>query len=343
MSGTTEAARGSGASQFQDEVDVQNVEAEEDEVVEVEEEVEVTDDEEDNQSGTASSAVHVASPPAPAIRSPAKETATPGKVTPSKKVKDMAMATPESQSKRSIATLSPDKNPFPTFGGWSPSALSQIEISFPILTGKNESTNELTRSKSPEARYWKAPITFKYGNYTSETVRFDNVHIPFHTGKGYGSNYLYLCLPGFIGEAFAEAGKRRAPTKVGENSLVPDSERWWKIANKVEGVFGVINEQTKKFHSKSLETIFDATQSGVSCSVVLSFKCKAATLEMEPLRATTARTVAVEVVRGYINEVDINVQMPVRVNREKPKSAPVASSKDIATDSLMKRLGELGL
>ena len=39
-----------------------------------------------------------------------------------------------------------------------------------MLTGKNEATNELTRSTRPEARYWKAPISFKFGNFTSETI-----------------------------------------------------------------------------------------------------------------------------------------------------------------------------
>ena len=67
-----------------------------------------------------------------------------------------------------------------------------MEISYPILTGKNETTNELTRSTRPEARYWKTPISFNHGNFTSETMRFDNVHIPFHTGVGYGSGYIYI-------------------------------------------------------------------------------------------------------------------------------------------------------
>jgi hypothetical protein len=318
------------------------------EEIDVEEEVEITDEENDGGSDYTSSAVQVEAPVATVHHTPGKKPtgSTPGhtnKVTPSKAVKDMKMRTPESVPRHSSATLSLDKNPFPTFGAWTVTTLGQIEVCFPILTGKNETTNELTRSTRPEARYWKAPVTFKYGNYTSEVMRFDNVHIPHHTGKGYGSSYVYLCLPGFAGNAFAEAGKKRAPTRVTENSLVPNKEKWWKIANKVEDVFGVISHETKRFHQKSLETIFDATQSGISCSVVLKFYCKASTTELEALRPTTARTVSIEVVRGYINEMDINVQMPARVNRERAKVEPTASAKDVATDSLMKRLGELGL
>lgn len=177
----------------------------------------------------------------------------------------------------------------------------------------------------------------------SQTLRFNNVHIPFHTGKGYGSSFIYICLPGFAANVFAEAGKTRAPTRVTEKSLVPDANRWWKVANDVELAFGVIDKATKKFRVKSLETIFDATQSGITATLVLNFVCKASTDEKENLKATTVRTIGVEVQRGYISETDINVQMPVRVQKQKVTVAPTATSSDIATDSLMKRLSELGL
>ena len=255
----------------------------------------------------------------------------------------MEITSPQSIKNRSNQNLSSDRNPFPSFGSWSSASLSQIEICYPVLTGKNETTNELTQSTRPGARYRKALISFKFSSFTSETMRFDNVHIPFHTGKGYGSKSVYICLPGHAGKAFSDAGKTIAPTRVTETSLIPDRQRWWKKANDVKQFFGVINHEIKKFHKKSLETIFDATQSGVSCSVTLKFNCKAFTTEMEPLRPTTARTVAVEVIRGFISQVDINIQMPTRVSREKAKIEPVATCAYVATDHLMERLGELGL
>lgn len=329
--------------------DVENVEGveyeeyndEEEDVEEVEEvEEDVTDEEEEPTANAGSS--NTGSP------SVAKDTTTPvkggkpGKVNPSPQVRNMSMGTPGSKDTRK-AELRPDRNPFPTFGAWTPKQLSQVDIVFPILTGKNESTNELTRSNKPEGRFWKAPIIFKFGNFTSETLRFDNVHVPFHTNSGYGSNYVYLCLPGFAAEMFADAGKLRAPTIVAEKSLVPDPERWWKIANNVQGSFGIVRQTSKRFIPISLESILNTSNAGITCSVILNFKCKASTDEREALRSTTARTVAVEVVRAFICETDVNVQMPVRVSREKPKVVPSASSSDIATDDLMKRLSELGV
>lgn len=52
-------------------------------------------------------------------------------------------------------------------------------------------------------------------------------------GKGYGSNYVYLCLPGHVDKAFDNADKSRALIKVAEVSLIPDGQRWWKIVNNV--------------------------------------------------------------------------------------------------------------
>jgi hypothetical protein len=308
------------------------------EYYEEEVEVEVTDDEDD-----------VETPGSVETPAPVTPNKAPGKVRISKDVKSLKMKTPEGAKSPegtkppSNSSLNPNKNPFPAFGAWTLETLRQIDIEFPVLTSTDETTNELTRSTQPEARYWKKALTFKYGNFTSDTIRFDTVYIPFHSGKGYGSSFVYLSLPGFASNEFANAGKRRAPTMTTEKSLVPDSNRWWKVANKVDSSFGVVDQTTKKFHSKSLETIFDGTQSGVTAAVVLKFFCKAATGDKESLKPTTTRTVAVEVVRGYITSADVPVQMPMRVSKQKPKVEPAATARDMATDSLMRRLGDIGL
>lgn len=125
------------------------------------------------------------------------------------------------------------KNPFPMKGDWTPETFADVNIIIPTLTATCESTNELTRATRPEARYWKAPIKFTYSTFSSDTLRISNVHIPHHAGRGYGSSYVYVCLPEFMMERFATAGKARRPTVVNEPSLVPDANRWWKIANNV--------------------------------------------------------------------------------------------------------------
>lgn len=273
-------------------------------------------------------------------RTPRSSSGTPGKVEPSKQVKDMKLKSPEALARSPLPT---NKNPFPIFGAWTEATMSEIEIIVPVLTGKNESTNELTRESKPEARYWKAPIVFKHDNFTSTTLRFDNVPIPYHTGKGYGSNFIYLCLPGFAADKFAETGKTRRPAVVTEKSLQADKNRWWKVANGVNESFGVINSETKKFHKKSLETIFDGTNSGVTATVILSFSVKASTDSKEPLKPTTSSSISIVLERAYLEDTDLNVQMLVRINTKKQRSEPSATVRDIASEKLMKRLAELGL
>ena len=138
--------------------------------------------------------------------------------------------------------LPTDRNPFVVTGTWSPETLKEVDIQCPSLTSSDETTNELTRANKPEARYWKSPIKFSAssGNWTSTTLRFNNVPIPYRESKGYGTSFVYLCLPGFVASAFAAAGKKVRPTVVYEPSLVPDGERWWKVVNNVSGNFGAV-------------------------------------------------------------------------------------------------------
>lgn len=310
----------------------------------IEEEVEEEVIEEEVEEEEMVEDEHVKAPATKAstARSPAAKN-SPGRVNPSPAVRDMKMKSPESADKSAGKRPTPNKNPFPSFGTWTEAALRDITIEFPFLTGKNETTNDLTRSTRPEARYWKAPIVFRYGQFTSDTMRFDNVSIPYQTSKGYGTNFIYLCLPGHAANIFAEAGRTKRPTKVTEKSLAPDRARWWKIANNVQNSFGVIDNNSKKFRVRSLETIFDSTQSGVTASVVLKFHFKASTEEKEPLKQTNVGTVAVTVVRGYLSDVNVNIEPPTRVALTKQAPEPTATSSDIASDDLMKRLADLGL
>jgi len=301
-------------------------------------EVEVTDDE-GEQPATNVPIQQPKATPSPKPTAPR----TPGRVAPSAAVAELVHTPPEARAAAGVDTLTPAKNPFTTRGNWSPSTFSQIGVVFPTLTPKDETTNELTRATRPECRYWKAPIKFSYSTFTSSTIRFNNVHVPYHNGNGYGSSYVYIALPGFVASQFAEAGKTRRPTVVNEKSLVPDEQRWWRIANNVEGKFGAINRETSLFHAKPLQTIFETTGRGVTVNVVVQFMAKANTEDKSNLKPTTSFTLAMEVVRAYIVDVGVDVQMPVRVSKAKPKVEPLAVARDVATDSLMKRLSELGL
>jgi hypothetical protein len=274
--------------------------------------------------------------PEPKPRTPKK---TPGKVKPSEEVKNMKLASPMSHA----SNLTPAKNPFTSMGKWTPQSFQEVDIQFPVFGTKSETTNDLTRNTKPEARYWKETLKFSYATYVSDTIRIDNVHIPYHNGRNYGEGFVYVCLPDFMAPRFAELGKARRPTVTGENSLQPDPNRWWKIANSVVGKVGTINKTDSKFYATNLSTIFEATGKGVTVNLVAKFLIKASTDDKSPLKPTNPQRVVLEIERAYLEETDVDVQPPTRVIRSKPKAEPVAVKTDIASDALMKRLAQLGL
>lgn len=303
---------------------------------EYEEEVEYEEVEE--EEGEQEEEVEEEEEAEPQTPTPVKKSG-PGKVNPSKAVKNMKLESPSTRA----GGLTPAKNPFTSMGKWTPQAFQEIDIQFPILGAKNESTNDLTRDSKPEARYWKAPLKFSYATYTSETIRIDNVHVPYHNGRNYGDGFIYVCLPEFMATRMAEVGKARRPTVTGENSLQADPNRWWKIANNVTDKIGTISPVDKKFHAKSLSATFEGSGKGVTLSIVARFIIKASTEEKSSLKPTTTQRIVLEIERGYVGALDVDVQPPTRIMRNKQKSEPVATAADIASDALMKRLAELGL
>lgn len=326
----TDDARNSEVEYEDDNRSGSEVEYEEEEV---EEEVEEVEEEDAPEPSTPK-------PSTPKL-TPSKQA---GKVRPTSEVKKAPMESPASmESKSTSASLSPAKNPFTTMGMWTPNTFKEITLDFPILNNKCESTNDLTRNTRPEARYWKGPVKFSYASYTSDTVRIANVHIPYHTGRGYGENFVYVCLPGFMADKFAVEGKTRRPTVTNEPSLMPDSNRWWKIANNITDKVGVLSKEDGLFRAKSLSTIFEGTNKGVTVNLIARFLAKASTDEREQLKPTTPQKVTLEIERAFIEATDVDVEMPRRIPRNTTKAEPTALRADIASDSLMKRLAQLGL
>jgi hypothetical protein len=284
-------------------------------------------------------------PPKKTPKSTGKQPAKIGKVTPSSEVKALKfkpLAKDKLAPPPAKKALSPAKNPFTTFGEWDSNSISEIDIVFPFLTSKEETTNSLTRESTPEGRFWKGLITFKYATYASNTIRFNGVQIPYHDGSGYGESFVYVCLPGDVAAAFADAGKSKRPTIVNEKSLVPDGKRWWKIANNLTDVVGIIGADGK-FHAKSLASIFETSASGVTVNIVARFYCKASTTDKKNISASTPCTVALAIDRAYLVDIGVSVEKPVRLSKKKQKEEPLATRGDLVTDDLLKRMASIGM
>ena len=311
---------------------------------------EITDDE-DEEVDDNGSVQQPANPPAqstaPAASAsvPAPTTApvtTPAKARPSEAVKNMKMGSPGEGT--TLSSLPSHLNPMINFKNWNQKAFSELSINFPILTTKQETTNELTREKNPENRYWSGLIEFAGNGHTSKTIIINNVTIPFSDNKNYATNFVYMALPGYMADKFGEDGKRRRPTVVNEASLMPDPARWWKAVNKINDKFGVAIEKTKSFRVIPLAPIFDKTQKGIVCNVELQFYAKASTMDRKPLTASDPQRVTVELVRAYILQTGVDVQPPVRAPRATKYAVPSKTGSDnFASDDLLASLAQLGM
>jgi len=272
---------------------------------------------------------------APVVKSGAAVKTTPrGKVVPSPEVASLDL-TRGSGSNPAVNRL--------VDGNWNEKSFNSVNIVFPLLSSKDETTNELTRKNSPEKRFWKGTISFVDGLHTRNTIVIRGVGIPYHDNPKYGLDFVYLALPGYMAAHFAECGMKRRPTVANEKNLVADPNRWWKIANKVSDRFGIANPVKKTFERVALPTLFTSTNKGIICNVELRFLNKASTENEQSLTATVPQTIAVEVIRGYIVTTDVDIQGPTRIARNTETVKPSYSAADFATDTVMQRLASLGL
>jgi hypothetical protein len=145
----------------------------------------------------------------------------------------------------------------------------------------------MTRATAPEKRFWKGGLTFKYGRWTSDVIRFNNVTIPNYNGNNYGKSYVYICLPGFAADIFQETGKKKCPTVTNERNLLLNQNRWWKIVN---NKFGKISS-SGAFETISLHTLLTNSHGkGVTVDFVGSFSAKASTEDRQNITSVTRQT-----------------------------------------------------
>ncbi|KAM4067447.1 hypothetical protein HRG_012263 [Hirsutella rhossiliensis] len=97
-------------------------------------------------------------------------------------------------------SLNPSKNPFPNIGKWTPELLNQIEI---VIDDVKETTSPFTRSKSPNNRYWKAFVHFKYATYESKIIKMSDCDIPHINAANYGSDFIIAKLQKCVGDKIA--------------------------------------------------------------------------------------------------------------------------------------------
>lgn len=119
----------------------------------------------------------------------------------------------------------PAKNPFWSVGMWSPEHLQYLKAHIGEV---EETTGDFTRKTKPNARYWKAPISFSYGAYKSRIIKMENRDVPFAKSTNYGDSYVYANLDRNIASLIQAAAQEKALlVSVDDPKVHGPPDTWW--------------------------------------------------------------------------------------------------------------------
>lgn len=234
------------------------------------------------------------------------------------------------------------KNPFTSSFVWDRESFAAVTVNAAPLTYDHETTNDQTRMNNPEHRYWKCTLDFSCAGYNSDTIRIVNVSIPYSPSRNYGQTYVYAALPMWLREAVATATKLRRPTNVDDASLTINSEQWWKTVNFKPDAFGAATPDGK-FHNVPLAAYFSASKCGLIATLVMKFQHKTGTVGRQPLTPSEPGKVTIDVIRGYIHKLNVDMAGPIRILKNKPEVIPRTHKGDLADEGLIAQLTSMGL
>lgn len=220
-------------------------------------------------------------------------------------------------------------NPFEIVGIWTQSSLSTVAAFFSPFY---DTTHEMKKRKSPNTKYWKSSIEFAKGSYRSNTIRIDDVIIPYSPENEYGERHLYLCLPGTLTTLFKKAGSTYN-INVQETKLKGKPGEWWKTTYDIGNVFQVIDRNLKST-PVSLIDIMNYTKKGVRANLRLEFFCRAVVEGPRNFDNNAEISILVKILSGFITSIGVDAERPVPCGSIKGKPLP----KDAASDDIIKLL-----
>ncbi|RKF63895.1 hypothetical protein OnM2_022022 [Erysiphe neolycopersici] len=220
-------------------------------------------------------------------------------------------------------------NPFEMVGMWTQSSLSTVAVFFSSFY---DTTHEMKKRKSPNTKYWKSSIEFAKGSYCSNTIRIDDVIIPYSPESEYGERHLYLCLPGTLTTLFKKAGSTYK-INIQETKLKGKPGEWWKTTYDVGDVFQVIDSNLKST-PVSLIDVMNYTKKGVRANLRLEFFCRAVVEGPKNFDNNAEISILVKILSGFITSIGVDAERPVPCGSIKGKPL----QKDTASDDIIKLL-----
>ncbi|POS82897.1 hypothetical protein EPUL_006561 [Erysiphe pulchra] len=222
-------------------------------------------------------------------------------------------------------------NPFEIVGIWTQNSLSTVAAFFSPF---QDTTHQMKKRKSPNTKYWKSSIEFAKGTYRSNTIRIDEVIIPYSPENDYGDRHLYLCLPGTLTTLFKKAASIYK-INVQETKLKGKPGEWWKTTYDVGDVFQVIDRNLKST-PVSLIDILNYTKKGVRANLRLEFFCRAVIEGPRDFDDNAEISIIVKILSGFITSIGVEAERPVPCGTIKGKPLP----KDAASDDIINLLSQ---
>jgi hypothetical protein len=228
-------------------------------------------------------------------------------------------------------------DPFKTFNAWDEETFGQIDI---IVEAIAETTNDYTRSKNPTNRYWRAPVKFSYKNYTSDLLKQANVEVPYNRGSNYGEDYMYVCMPKFVGARIAEAAAKQGITvQTDEDRIISTETKWWKTLNNCKERCGVITNDGD-FQERRIANAFVNSKKGIRINLDYCVFLRLTKDDKSDRNDKDVFRVVLDCSRVALKEVRVDVEPPPLTSRVPTSNA---MKDDIATDDLIAQLESLGV
>lgn len=235
------------------------------------------------------------------------------------------------------------KNIFLSTTKWTQELVDSIDV---IVGDVKSTTNTFTLRNNPDARHWKADISFRHGDNASSILKEGNAPIPWNRGNTYGTDYIYVNLPIIIGRKVQAAVQAKGfKCKTEDDRLISDGDDWWKSVNTAAERNGVVKADAS-FEQRDIGSIFKVTKTGivVNLDYIISVKLTKLKSELgdaaEKLDNKDVFRLAIDASRVGLKQIKFDAPGPPLVPRIPTQRA---AKDDIASDDLLEELSMLGV
>lgn len=227
-----------------------------------------------------------------------------------------------------------------------PASFTDVHMIAPNI---RETTNDFTRKTTgAKTKHWKGSVEFtRPKGDVARVFRIENVIVTTNPTKNpdYGVTYAYVGIPAYVREFFSREISKHATCNLNEARFEEDPNHWWKVVNNVSELATVIRSDGEST-SLNVAEVLKSTAKSFAINAELAFEVKYKTTDGGKYIAhTSPLEVTVDVIRGVIRELNVDVGPPKSMTSSKKISSSQIQTKkaDTTPDDVLKMLSQLNL